>query len=249
MRHKNFRDKTGEKWVTNEGYTVCIVNYFGVNNCTIEFEDGGLLYKRYYLDIVAGLIRNPNHKSVCGVGFIGYGEFKPYENLVAYSCWKRMLQRCYCPKFLRRNPTYKGCTVHKDWHSFQNFCRYFNTNYIEGFVLDKDILSVGNKTYSEDTSCFIPHELNSIILKSDNIRGDLPIGVSWRKDRNKYTAQCKIGGGKSLRLGCYNTPEEAFNAYKVFKESRIREIVGNYKGIIDNRIYEALMKYEVKITD
>lgn len=50
-------------------------------------------------------------------------------------------------------------------------------------------------------------------------------------------------------LGTFNTPEEAFYAYKEAKEDYIKEVANKYKDRIDIRAYEALMKYEVNIDD
>ena len=42
---------------------------------------------------------------------------------------------------------------------------------------------------------------------------------------------------------------EAFNAYKKAKENYLKELANKWKGKIDPRAYEALMNYEVEITD
>ena len=55
--------------------------------------------------------------------------------------------------------------------------------------------------------------------------------------------------GKQEHLGCFKTELEAFNAYKVAKESFIKEQAEKWKGQIDDRAYEALINYQVEITD
>ena len=55
--------------------------------------------------------------------------------------------------------------------------------------------------------------------------------------------------GGSEYLGLFNTEIEAYNAYKTAKESFIKEQANKWKGKIDERAYEALMKYTVGITD
>ena len=47
----------------------------------------------------------------------------------------------------------------------------------------------------------------------------------------------------------FKTPEEAFYVYKEAKETYIKEVANRWKDQIDPRVYEALMKYEVEITD
>ena len=50
-------------------------------------------------------------------------------------------------------------------------------------------------------------------------------------------------------LGTFNTPEEAFCAYKEVKEAYIKDVADKWKDRIDPRVYDALMNYQVEITD
>ena len=50
-------------------------------------------------------------------------------------------------------------------------------------------------------------------------------------------------------MGTYNTSEEAFNAYKQAKEAYIKEVAEKWKDKIDPRVYDALVSYQVEITD
>ena len=52
-----------------------------------------------------------------------------------------------------------------------------------------------------------------------------------------------------MYLGVFETPKQAFQVYKQAKEDYIKEVAEEYKGKIDNRLYEALMNYEVEIDD
>ena len=55
--------------------------------------------------------------------------------------------------------------------------------------------------------------------------------------------------GKQEYLGSFKTEIEAFNAYKQAKENRLKELANKWKSQIDPRAYNALMNYEVNITD
>ena len=55
--------------------------------------------------------------------------------------------------------------------------------------------------------------------------------------------------GKTIALGEFSTPEEAFYAYKKYKENVIKEVADKYKPLIPGKVYEALYNYEVDITD
>ena len=50
-------------------------------------------------------------------------------------------------------------------------------------------------------------------------------------------------------MGSFNTPKEAFIAYKVFKEQRIKEVANEYRSYLDVRTYNALIEYTVKFED
>ena len=89
-----------------------------------------------------------------------------------------------------------------------------------------------------------------MILVAGNHRPhDLPIGVT-RGRGGKFISQLSICG-ESYYLGCFNTIDMAFHAYKNFKERYIKSIAEKYfqEGKITKKVYDALMKYEVEITD
>ena len=114
------------------------------------------------------------------------------------------------------------------------------------FQLDKDLLSKGNKIYSENTCVFLPLEINSALAIKDSNHKKFHVGV--RKNRNKYEAICCINS-KSTYLGLFDTEIEAFKAYKQAKESYLKELANKWKGKIDDRAYNALLNYQVEITD
>lgn len=149
-----------------------------------------------------------------------------------------MLRRCYDPKFIENHPTYTGCKVHSSWHNFQVFSGWVDRNYykIDGELmdLDKDILCKGNKIYSPSTCIFVPKRINSLFIKCDANRGDLPIGVTrWK---NKFHPQCC--GVK--HMGYFDTVEEAFEVYKYHKEKYMKEVIDSYEGKIPTYQYEKL---------
>lgn len=182
---------------------------------------------------------------VCG---IGVNDIYGAQNTIAWRRWESMLLRCYGKDYKNHRPTYIGCSVCKEWHKFSNFKRWFDNNYIEGYHLDKDILVRDNKVYSPETCCFIPHDINTLLLNRGRDRGLYPIGVS--KQGNKYQAKLNIYGSNKY-IGLFDTIDEAFDAYKREKENHIKEKATDYynRGLIDKRVKDALFKYKVKITD
>ncbi len=119
---------------------------------------------------------------------------------------------------------------------------------LKGWALDKDIIQKGNKLYSKDTCCFVPAEVNHLLVKSDRIRGEYPVGVCFHKAAGKFMAYLNING-KRKYLGCFPTPEEAFQVYKLAKEAQIKVVAHKWKHLLDNRVFQALMAYEVNISD
>jgi hypothetical protein len=114
--------------------------------------------------------------------------------------------------------------------------------------LDKDILHKGNKIYSPDNCVFVPHSVNSLIIKCDKYRGNLPIGVSFHKRDKIYQASCS-NMKKEIFLGYYDNKIDAFNVYKKYKEELIKKIADKYKCMILNNLYTMLYNYSVEITN
>ena len=182
---------------------------------------------------------------------VGVSDIPSRENIQAYYLWNGMLKRCYNTDKMERNPSYHDCEVVGDFIYFSKFLKWCEQQKgfgQKGFELDKDILVKGNKIYSEDTCCFVPKDLNVILTHRRKDKGLCPVGVYHNKRTNKYIAQISKFK-KVTHLGCFDTPESAFQAYKEAKEAYIKEVAELYKDQIDIRVYEALMNYKVDIND
>lgn len=247
------KKRIGEKFITLQGYNIEIIGYSGRKECTIQFEDGLILKDLRYAHIIDGYVKNPNHKSVHGVGYLGLGEHSACTNYTkskAYISWGAMLGRCYSKDFLKRSPSYKDVTVCEEWHNFQNFAQWHEENWKDhmdsSWDLDKDILFKGNKIYSPETCCFVPQEINNLLCKANSIRGKYPIGV--KKEGRRFEAKLYINNNP-IHLGYFDTPEEAFQAYKTAKEAHIKEKADEWRPFIKPNVYEAMYNYQVEITD
>lgn len=190
-------------------------------------------------------------KLVQGVGINDrkYPAYKLGKAVKEYSLWSSMLKRCYSEKVHIARPTYLRCSVSNNFKLYSYFYEWANNQIgfnTADYTLDKDLLIKANKIYSEDNCVFIPQKLNNLIIKSNGARGILPIGVCARG--SKFQAYVGVEGIKK-HLGFFDSPELAFNAYKTFKETHIKELAEKYKGTIDPRAYQALLNYEVNIDD
>jgi hypothetical protein len=132
-----------------------------------------------------------------------------------YRVWYNMLNRCYSESYLKKYPTYRGCSVCPEWIYFMTFKAWMMTQDFEGKQLDKDILFEGNKIYNPETCRFVDKDLNNFLTDSGAARGEWPIGVNWHKVTGKFVAQCRNPFiNKQEHLGLFNCPNEAHNAWR-----------------------------------
>jgi hypothetical protein len=136
-----------------------------------------------------------------------------------------------------------------DFDNFATWCQY-QIGYKAGFQIDKDLLVKGNRFYAPDRCVFIPSQINNFIVPNSGNRGCNPIGVVLVKSNNKYLARCKSSGtGFKEHIGMFETPEEAFSAYKRRKEDIAKILAEKWKDEIDPRAYDALSNFTVNIND
>jgi uncharacterized lipoprotein YajG len=151
-----------------------------------------------------------------------------------------MMQRCYSEKFKEKHPTYRGCSVVPEWHTFMNFHDWMVDQFWEGKQLDKDILFEGNKIYGQDTCVFISVETNVFVIDRKNGRGEYPLGVSVDIQKidcvNKYKAVINVNG-KTKHLGVFSTPEEAHKTW-LTEKNLLANILADKQS--DHRVAEAL---------
>lgn len=236
--------KIGEVYNFSDGSFATIISECKDYRVKIKFSDGTIQENVSYYKFRVGNIKNRNKKIHFGVGFIGYGSYIGCVSDLRYRTWRSMLERCYGNR--KSKKSYKNCTVDDKWHNFQNFAKWFDENYINGFHLDKDILIKGNKVYSEKTCCFVPVKINGCFVLKKLNRGNFPLGMCMDAGKLK----CVINkNGKSINLGRYINEKEAFEVYKKEKESYIKELANEYKGIITDECYSALLNWKIEIND
>ena len=231
-----------------------IVKYNDWENVEIKFLKTGYEMTTRLDNIRNGNVKGPYLPSVYSVGIVGtkYQSHKDGVKTKEYHLWQGMLQRCYSDTLKKKYPTYEGCEVSDNFKSYEYFYEWCNKQIgfgVEGWHLDKDLLTKGNKVYSESTCVFLPQEINLLLTKRDNNRGEYLIGVSWNKVTKTFKARVNKNKGKREHLGYFKTEIEAFNAYKQAKESFVKEQANKWKDQIDPRAYKALMNYQVEITD
>ena len=158
----------------------------------------------------------------------------------AYDAWKGMLTRCYSAKHHRRRPTYIGVKVCEEWLGFMAFRKWWVENHVDGWQLDKDVLS-DDMIYSPDTCIFVPAWLNTFTVDSGAASGGLPIGVSFEKRVGKFKARCRHPFGRQEHLGHFSTPEEAHAAW-LARKIEIANELKNLMDDIDTRIFQRVIE-------
>lgn len=157
-----------------------IIAYRGALDIDVRFIKTGFTKTVKSEHVTKGHIKDPYAITVCSVGFVGegYPVSKNGEHMREYHLWRHMLMRVYDQKELAKNPHYKDCSVHIDWHSYQQFVKdiellpnYYQWKNNPGWELDKDILIPGNRNYSKKTCIFV--------TKADNIKE-----CSYRRSKN-----------------------------------------------------------------
>lgn len=227
----------------NKKVTVMFHNPISIVSCTLG-------------SLNSGSVKNPMFPLVCDKGYIGVGKYSTKDKK-PYALWRSMLERAYSARMQALNPTYKGVEVCEEWLNFQNFAKwcydqkFFNAKDKNGrcYDIDKDLLVRGNKIYSPDTCCFIPREVNTFLVKRQNDRGSFPIGVAFCKERGNFIAFCGVGSMSRKHLGRFETPEEAFQAYKQAKEDYAKVLIAKWDGAVDEVVIKALHEYSVSMGD
>lgn len=253
MKNRYGKDLPLGKTYSNKYGNYTVVEYESFKNVTIEWESPKCRTQHQFHDVERGNVRNPLFPSILGVACFGIGPYKALTNgktLKSYSCWKAMLQRCYDKKFRHKWKSYEDVSVCSLWLNYQNFASWYEQNYIEGWALDKDILKKNNKVYSPETCVFVPRDINAALIRNKSERGLWPIGVTMtQKVTPRFHASCADLENRTVSLGTYDTPLEAFYAYKNFKESIIKSLAYKFRENLCPAAYEALITYIVSEDD
>ena len=257
----SIKDRKNEEGYNKQGLHMVIKTYRNWDDIDVEFDDGYIREHACYSEFINGTIRNHMIPEIYGVGILGDIKTKSNGKFTKeYSTWSNILQRCYDKKKQEKFPKYKGVTICKEWLYYPNFVMWChnqsNWSKVIGspknFHIDKDILLKGNKLYSPDTCCFVPIGVNILFCKADAIRGDYPIGVSLESKGNHFRSRCNNPiTGKQIAHSGFLTPESAFEQYKKDKEMIIKQIaeIEYNKGNIIEKCYNAMLNYQVEITD
>lgn len=240
------RKHIGETYKTNEGYNLEVIDggsKNGYTTCKIE----EYRFEAQVSHIKNGIVKYPFHPSILGRGYFGVGKYKASENgkpTKVYYLWGHMLKRVYNKKSYKKHPTYTDVEVCEEWYNFQNFASWFynESNYKEGWALDKDLLSEKDKkVYSPHTCVFVPQALNNFLTndKASNTSGC--IGVCWyNRDKNWVAHITDIKTGKQKHIGYFTDIEDASKAYKNERGKYAQIWKNRMRGILPDNVIKAI---------
>lgn len=245
-----FNKYIGKEFDTNQSGKCFVINYKSGKEVTVMFYDG------YYVttqmsNVRKGTVKNPFSKSARFHGFgvtdvpaMVSGSRNKYARL-----WESMITRVLSG----RDKAYSNVEIQEDWALLSNFLRDisefkgYDKVLSDKWVLDKDILSLGNKIYSKDTCCFVPRELNAFMINYNKPKGDYAIGVHFCNREKKYVAQA-YKDAKQRFLGYYDSEQEAHKVYMKSKQDQLTEILNKYGEELDTRVVVSL-KEKFKLID
>lgn len=203
-------------------------NRYGVNATIVE----NLGRKHYLCKVGAhkmkiirgrlseGTFKTPLDRRIYKTGFVGFGAYNPTDHRVLYQMWSAMLKRCYSN--LQDYKSYVDCVVCEKWHNFQNFAKWCESRYVEGYQLDKDLkaFNFNGKLYSPDTCTFLPPKINNIITKTIYRETQPAYG-------GRYHAKVVLDGVK-INLGMYDTSDNSSVVKTLTKLGYIEQKLRDY---------------------
>jgi hypothetical protein len=239
--------KVSEKFNTRNHGIVTVLDYIDCRSVLIKFENSGAIKTVRADHLRCGNIKDQTQPTVYGVGVIGLNFTKYESNSKEYSLWLGMLQRCYDNKLKNKRPSYLMCEVDKNFLNYEYFKAWCNKQIgfnKKGFALDKDILIKGNKLYSEDTCCFVPTEINSMIAGLSS-KGDKVTGIYQNCKNGNWYLNTDYQNGHKKR-GVFSDLKEAELEYLKLKTENIKSVAEKWKSQIDIRVYNALINWEAR---
>lgn len=259
---KNNRPRLNEERLNNQGCLMRIVEYNAYDDIVVEFQDTNRAkVHSSYQAFCNGEVKNPYYPAVYGVGMVGNKcpIREDEKQTKEYCAWKHMLARCFDKRYKEKHSTYQDVACCDEWLLYENFYAWLheqsNFNKWQNgklWAIDKDILVKGNKVYSPDTCCLVPMNVNGLFAKKIRVCNNLPIGV-YLTNKQHYQSYCHNPFTKKQEcLGTYQTMEDAFySGYKPYKESLIKQVaqIEYDAGNISKQCYDAMLNYQVEITD
>lgn len=152
---------------------------------------------------------------------------------------------------IKNDPRLSMCEEFAKYEDYYDWYTSQNGHNIAGWKLNKTLFDKHNIQYTPDALCLLPPKIYGALNLNKRARGPYPIGVSAMYCASHCTLQAfmSYGNNQSECLGSFDNELDAFNMYKREKEKYVRKLAEEYKSMLDQRVYLAMMNYTVEITD
>ena len=243
--------KVGDRFTTNKGGDVVVVEYVQADKIIVEFTDSNkhrVVTTKTVL--LKGDIKNPFSPLLFGVGYMGVGRHKAkdgasrlgFKRIQSYSAWANMLSRCYDNNYTHPH-LYKSTTVHDDWHCFQTYAEWYTeelykTNLDGSVHVDKDILGNGS-IYSPQTCSLVPAVINTLLAYKGG--GKFLPGV-----RRSSNGLYRVMPGYDCSTIRFTSEKDAHLAFVQSKSQRIKDVANDYKDRLVENVYDTLMSKDFR---
>lgn len=222
--------KIGDTFLNKLGLKMKVTNYVNSNTVTVRFDDGTFVRTRV-AEIRAGEVKNPNHPSVCGKGYIGQGKYDT-KHIKTYRVWHNMLARCF--------DNHTNQTVCERWLNFQHFAEDYylldSNNFIErGWIFTKCLSDCTE--YNAETCCFLPFSILTFFTYPKQGK-KTAVGVVHTATGG-YKVNC-VYNGKRLWFGTFDTEAEAECEYRRVKRMEFERLVTKHSKDFSEKMLKDL---------
>ena len=247
VKEKRMKECVGKVLSSTNYGDFKIIKYVSAKEVLVKFLKTGTEVWCTRKNAFEGGVKDKYFPTICGVGYYGNALPKRSHPKIEriYNVWSKMIRRCYDAEYIQFKD-YSDCSVSEYFASFEHFSTWYLSQVgsdQNNWQLDKDLLYKGNRVYSEDTCCIVPHEINNLLRRYTKNSSTCK-GVYYNTKLGKFSAHLL---GKYI--GLFATEIEAFYAYKEAKETYIKEVANKWKDKIDPRVYEALMNWTISVDD
>jgi hypothetical protein len=234
----------GTRSYNKEGCGLTVMVFVGGTKYRVVLDSGLTRYMNAK-EIRNGAWKDAMSPQVCGVGYVGKGEYPTKINgkrLAAYEVWRGAIRRCYDTsksEYYRYGG--KGVVVADIWHNYQNFAEWYTTEVNKlpsvNLELDKDLK--GGNIYSPENCILLPYKLNNFITnsKTDNNL----VGYNKPHTRGKYTVTLSMMGRQHF-IGDFANQEDGDLAYRKLREWVYNKLATLYheRGLISEDTFQLL---------
>lgn len=189
----------------------------------------------------------------------GYGRKGIRRSTPLYNCWSNMVQRCLLGSEQQTKiRSYEGCeNLFSDYQEFAEFCYglpFFKTldQFGKPYEIDKDLKGyLLNKpnTYSADTICMIPKDINCFLtcvqIHNNSTERSTKGVIQEVGKRYQVRVQDVCGDRERKVMSIHNSYDEAYNALCELKKSQASFLADKWEGCVESIVVDFLRSFDL----